>query len=233
MQAINGGLGLRETSTVTALYSPTEGQGSDESTPTSETTAEGPLLPATPLDPSGTDSSALARFVLGIDAALGRTPALVAAVAPRDARELDEDRPARDLAQLDPRTNGRVLDPDVEAAAGAVDEVLRLFLSSDGASPTANATEPKPSAPAPRSQPATEFEEIDAPVRDDRAGMIPAVSAALLLSTRLILSVSPPRPSSFRRKAGLKPYAGAWWMDRSKASPSAGFLPTSNPSSPS
>ena len=208
-RAIAGEWGLRESSTITALYSPTEGQGADESTPTSEVVAVLPPPAAAPTDPLDVDTSALTRFVLGLDVLLGEPRGVVEAIAARDAREIGDERPFDDLARLDRRPIGRPVDrpfdPDVEAAAGAVDEALRLFWSE-----SPGQIGPEPVKSVPRFDTIRELEGIDAPARDGRLELVPAVTSALLFSTRLILKASPPRPPSFRRKPGLRPFGDIW-----------------------
>jgi hypothetical protein len=193
--AVSDQRGPREPSTITALYSPTEGQGEDGAT--TPTVASKDPLPSSsaPTDPSKVDSSEWARFVLGIDDALGEPRGVVEAIAARDAREMGDGRSTDDLARLD--RPGPTIDPDLEAASGAVDEALRLFWSEGR-----NGDGPRPAESVPRLDPAREPQGIDAPTLDIRAETVPLISSAVLVSARLILKVSASRPPSFRKGPG-------------------------------
>ena len=201
--AVGGEWGLREPSTITALYSPTEGQGAGEVSPTAEVPGSPPPDPARAADPSKDDSSDWARFVLGLDDALGQPWGFVEAVAARDAIRAEGDPPIDGLARLDRRGPlDRAFDPDVEAASVVVDEALRLFWSEG-----AGDGNPPPESP-PRPDPGPDLEGVDAPAVEVQLESVPLISSALLLSTRMIVKGSPPRPSMFRKKPGLRGFSG-------------------------
>ena len=195
--AVSGEWGLREPSSITSLYSPTEGQGGDQVKPTAEVASDqAPPAPRAD-DPSEVDTSLWARFVLGLDAALGRPRGFVDAVAARDALEKRDDRPVDELARLDRSPLDSTPAPDVEAASRAVDEALRLFWSEGKAG-----GEVPPTGPAPRLDPGPDLDGIDAPALEGQLESVPLASAALLVSTRLILKASPPRSPAPRKQPG-------------------------------
>ena len=192
-EAILGEWGLREPSTITALYAPTEGQGSDELTTPGSEVASNPASPSllAPGDSSKADSSVWVRFVLGLDMALTQSRGIVEAVAARDARDIGDDRPIGELARLDrDPVVDRSISLDFEGSSATIDEALRLYWS-DG---RAKEEESRPSEDAPRSDPIRVLEGIDAPALEGHLETVPLVSSAVLLSTRLILKASPPRP---------------------------------------
>ena len=202
--AIAGERGLREPSMITAFYSPTEGQGPDEVNPTAEVQGGQPTDPARVADPSKADSTDWARFVLGLDAALGQPWGLVEAVAGRDSLRGEAVPPIDELAGLDGLSSpDRAFDPDVEAASRVVDEALRLFWS-EGAG--GDGDPPAKSAPGPDHAPA--LDGIDAPALEGQLESVSLISTALLLSTRLILGGSPPRPPTSRRRPGFRGFSG-------------------------
>lgn len=169
-----------EPSTITAMYTPTEGQGAVAR----EASPEGPAAPPgqdAPTDEVEGETSLWARFVLGVDDALGLPRESLGAVAERDLEGSPLDHPIEELARLDL--------PEVEAAASVVDEALRAFWSGDPA--------PAPAAPA---SPALQLEGIDEPSPEVRLETLPLVSSAVVVSARLLLKASPPRPPLFRRK---------------------------------
>ncbi len=175
-----GDWNAHESSTITAMYTPTEGPGAiaREASPGDPAATPGP---AAPTDDVEGQASPWARFVLGVDDALGLPRESLAAVAERDLEGAPVDRPVEGFARLDI--------PEVEAAASVVDETLRAFWSGDPA--------PAPAAPAP---PASPLEEIDEPSPEARLETLPLVSSAVVVSARLLLKASPPRPPVSRRK---------------------------------
>ncbi len=144
------------------------------------------------------DPSSWARYVLGLEEALGAPRGVVAAVALRDAAEAPDGPPLGGRAGA-----GR---PGVALDADALDAVLgSLWLP---ASPGADPPSPEPPggpgrAPGPPSTPDEPGEALDAA----RFELIPVVSSTIL-AARLILKATPPRPPTFRRKVGRRPGAG-------------------------
>jgi hypothetical protein len=188
---------FRDPLSLTSLYAPTEGQGSDEPRTPPESSKESPPPIARPVDPSKVDDTRWARWVFGVDQAIDRPRGFLDVVAARDL-EGGVDRPVDGLARLvlDPSPAARPFDPDVEAASAAVDEALRLFWS-EGATREGL----MPAEPAPKSNPAYAPDGIDAAL-EVRLEAVPVLSSAVLVSTGLILRASPPRPPLFRRKPG-------------------------------
>ena len=194
--AVAGEWGLREPSTVTALYSPTEGQG----VPGTPTVAVPGSVDPAPESPSMADPAPVERFVIGLDAALGKPGAVVEAVAARDLREPGDDRRVDDLARLDGKPLDReARDPDVQAASGAVDEAIRQLWSEGRHSDAPPRVESAPSF-----EPAPELEGIDAPPPGGRPETVPVISSALVLAVRLLFRSTRPRPPDFRKRAGRR-----------------------------
>jgi hypothetical protein len=191
----NDGAGsFREPSTVTTLYSPTEGQGSDDQNPMTEVVnnprSAQPLLP----DLSKVVSSLWVRFVSGIDAALTEPRSLIDVVSARDVPETGDNRPREDFARLDPVPFDPTGDPDVDDGSNLVGETLQLFWFEGRPGDQA-----QPSTLDRRSELPRGFEGIDAPAVEGTLETVPLISTALLLSGRLILNASTPRPPSFRK----------------------------------
>jgi hypothetical protein len=196
---------LRESSAVTTMYSPTEGQG--EELPETPLESRAPALATPPPPPPGPDDEQgpWARVVYGLDEALGRARGLIEPLSHFDrAGDDPEGRPIETLARLGPNFGtGADLGFDRVAAGvlngsdgpdepGLVDEALRLFWTG-GAS-----GEPRSrSATAEPAEPAADLDSIDAPPIEVRLESVPLVSVAVAISARLILGTSPPRPSTF------------------------------------
>jgi FG-GAP repeat len=192
--ATNGEWGLREPSTITALYSPTEGQGSDLGRPDAQVVSN-PSSPQTPLPDLSMVASSVWKFVSGIEAAMTEPSRLTDVINVRDLRETTDDRPIEGFARVEPESLN--LSSDLDTSLDVIDEALRLFWSEGRPG--------DPSQPAEfdhRSDSRRGFEGIDSPTLEDPLEAVPLVSSALLLSGRLILKASPPRPPSFRKGHG-------------------------------
>ncbi len=197
--AINGEWGLREPSMITALYSPpTEGQGTDATSPTSEV-VNNPRSPQAPLpDLSKVVSSMWVRFVSGIDAALTEPQRLTSnVVAARDTSEAGDERPIEGFARLDPTAfrPARATPMSTTTPELLVDEALRLFWSEGRPGDPSQPAEFDHRSDSPRG-----VEGIDSPTLEGPLEAVPLVSSALLLSCRLILKASPPRPPFVSRR---------------------------------
>lgn len=191
--AVSGERALHEATTITALYSPTEGQGIDDkdkpadeaSLPSSPPAASASALPA--------DDASWARFVIGVEESLDRPREAVAAVASRDLPDELGDRASDGLARLD-------LGSDAAAGSGAVDEALRLFWSEGTPRPDAPPAEsPSKPAPSPASGGLGEAAALEV-----RVESVPLISSALVVSAGLILKASPPRPPGARIKSWIR-----------------------------
>ena len=190
---------LREPSTLTVLYSPTEGQGGDDPGRLPATSAA-PEPPADPVNPPEGDDSAWARMVSGVDEALGRPRRLVEALAARDVLDEEGDRPAsvEGLVRLDPGGDrpeaDRPLDAPTSRPSPASSAAARSACS--GPRPLRATAEGKDQAD-PSPGPGLDGDE---PQAIDGGGLdaVPLVSTAVLASTGLIIKASPPRPPAYR-----------------------------------
>ncbi len=195
---VSGASSFREPSTVTALYSPTEGQGDKEPDRLPEGSSGPSTPPATATDPSKVESSEWARIVSGVTEALDRPHRFVEALAARDVVEEGIDQQVDGLARLVPsgREIDRLFDTEIEDAPGHLDGgTIRLFWP-EGKSPEESA----PADSDPIGDPFPGFDGVDAPALQGRFETVPLISTALLVSTRLIIKASPPRPPTFRGK---------------------------------
>jgi hypothetical protein len=197
--AMSGGSNLREPSTITTLYSPTEGQGDEQPAKLPESSSESPTQPAKPADPSKVDNSQWASFVSGAEIPLNGPHAFDIAIAARDLPEGNLGRPIDGLARLDlaHRADGGPFEVDLDTASGLLDEVIRVHW------PEGMARERLAPLDAPQKQDSfPNLDGVDAPAAiENRLETVPLISTALVISTRLILKASPPRPSAFRGKS--------------------------------
>jgi FG-GAP-like repeat len=201
-EAVSSASNVHEPSTVTALYSPTEGQGDAEPDRLPEGSSAPSSPPIQPLDPSKVDDSKWANMISGVVEALDRPRGFVGAIAARDALDEEFDRPVDGLARLDLGRLGadRPFDADIEDVPGVLGGgTIRLFWpegkSSEGAEPADSRPEPEP-IPG--------LDGVEAPAAEGRFESVPLISSALLVSTRLIIKASPPRSPRSRGKSWLR-----------------------------
>lgn len=187
---------FRDPATITALYSPTEGQGGEEAGRLPEV-PNGPPTPAIPATPPKGGDSSWARVVSGVVEALDRPFGFVGAIAARDAIDGELDRPIDGLARLDP---DRPFDPDLEATPGIIGGgAIRLFWPE--ATPGEGAA-PADTLPIP--EPIPGLDGVEATPPGSRLEAAPLISVAVIVSTRLILNASPPRGPRDRARSWFR-----------------------------
>jgi hypothetical protein len=195
--AVSAASNFREPSTITALYSPTEGQGDEQPTKLPEGSSEEPPPPAqVPAAPSKIENSNVANAISGVGSVLESPHVHDQALAAQDRLEESVDRPNDGLASLDSRATDRPFEHDDDIVPGVFDEVIRLDRS---ASTPQEGLAPGDSPSRIDSFPG--FDGVDAPPLESRLETVPLISMAVVLSTRVILNASRPRPPAFGGKS--------------------------------
>ena len=204
---------LREPATLTVLYSPTEGQGDDEP----GRLPEAPVAPKpTPVDPANPPrgGNSVWAMVSGVDEVMGRPRRFGDALASRDLLDEDGNRPSpvEGLVRLDLDLSGTAtdgpLDADLEAIPGILGgDAIRLLgpeATPGDASVKAKAKGKDEAGPPvdPPGEPGPG--EAEPPEIDGGLDSVPLVSSAVLLSARLLIKASPPRPPSRRGPGWLR-----------------------------
>ncbi len=197
--AVAGSWSVREPSSITAYYSPTESQGDGSTTLTSEVTGKTsePLILA---DPNIIDRFLGINYVLGVDLILGtpRQPIDLLAADDLIPIEFDGNPSIRQVVQLDDSEFETRVNPDVESFQGSIDEAIRLPIF-EGQVPSRDRN-----TPTDPSDPARRRDGIDTSALEGQYETVPLLSSIVLFSARLILKASPPRPASFRRGSRSK-----------------------------
>jgi hypothetical protein len=199
--ALSGEWGLHEPSSITALYTPTEGQGDSASAVIA--TAEAKQDPVDhPAESDPANPATVNNFVSGNGLKLAATLSPVALLAKQDQELIDSVAVPDQVVRLDRTTFDSADNPDAQAHQEAVEQAIRLPNEFDGQSslreesPSIN---PPTSLAPPRPSGSIETSAIESPIET-----IPLVSSVVMLSTRLILNSSTPRPPKFRKGQGAK-----------------------------
>jgi hypothetical protein len=170
------------------------------------------VTPAHPVDPPIDGESAWARVVSGVDQIMERPRPFDHALAARDLLDEEGSRPfpVDGLVRLDLDINrastDRPLDADLEAIPGILGGGIRL-LGPEAAPGDAKAKDPTQPPADPRGEPG--LDDVEPPKIDGGLDSLPLISSALLVSTRLILKASPPRPPSRRGPGWLRRFVSS------------------------
>jgi hypothetical protein len=200
--ALSGEWNLREPSSITALYSPTEGQGDGATTPTAEVSGSPDQVANGPTDPKPSEVFTGIKYVIGVDQRLNAFREPIEALADRDLPTFLPDRSFQQVVRLEDSPGDTLLNPDVESTEGAIDDVLLHLQRLEGQIQVQERNTPTdPSGPL---EPARRREGTDTSANQGRSETVPLVSTVALFSARLILKASPPRPPSFRKGSRSK-----------------------------
>jgi hypothetical protein len=189
---------LREPSSITALYTPTEAQGSGTET-TSDVSTDAQEPEKTEAEPEQASPTKVLGFMMGIGEKLvALQPRPIEALGKADQLNPNLDGSIEQIARLERGIQDEADDPDTRSHQGSVDEAIRIqgetFDNDSSAIDNDSSTDP-----ANRLDPAQSLDGIPTSTMEGRFETIPLVSSVVLISTRLILKASPPRPPSFRK----------------------------------
>jgi hypothetical protein len=192
---------LREPSSITALYTPTEGQGNTSPTPTADVTGEDREPPTGPAPADKTDPPSVNQFVTGVVQKIQEPGEPIEALAARDALPIDRVSSTDRIVGLDDSTTVTPIDPDRESTQGMIGEVLHHQWLQDHT----RLQDGGPSIDPPASlDPSRRLDGVDTSAAEGQSSAVPLASTVALFSARLILRASPPQPPSFSRRGGVR-----------------------------
>jgi hypothetical protein len=208
---LSNAFSLREPSSITALYSPTEGQGST-STSTTDVTGDAHEPQEIPEESDEDSPPSVNSFITGTGRKITASQPPIDDLALRDRVLTDPEASVDQFARFSLSSIEATGDSDDQAHEGTVEQAIRLPSEMDEDHSNLKEGHPSTDPPA-RLEPARPAESRDTSALEGQFETIPLISSVVLLSTRLILKASPPRPPSFRKGAGFrispgKPEAG-------------------------
>jgi hypothetical protein len=200
-EAINGESNLREPSSITALYSPTEGQGNGTLTPTAETSEALPESQATPTELGESDAFTGIRYITGIDQTLQSPGKPIDSLGLGDLPPIlvNRDDLRERIVELDNPLTDPIINADDESTNESLKDALqRETLERQTRLPTEN----------PPLEPTARTEDRDTSPPESQVETAPLLSSVTLLSARLIFRASTPRPPLFRKGASHRVAGG-------------------------